>query len=107
MKIRSNAVVLFSLGALLFVPRCIAFNVGMLAKSPPVAPIVTEDAKSPVMLPPTRQPSFTPSSQVNYTETVIIKAPPPLEDEPQPIPVKRFQWLQIESKPLNPTQQNR
>jgi hypothetical protein len=50
---------------------------------------------------------FKPSTQVHYEETVVIKAPTPEKDEPQPLPIKRFRWLNIESKPLNPTQQNR
>lgn len=50
---------------------------------------------------------FKPSTQVNYDETVVIHAPPPEQEAPKSIPVKRFGWLNIESKPLNPTQQNR
>jgi hypothetical protein len=50
---------------------------------------------------------FKPSTQVNYDETVIIHAPPPEQEAPKSIPVKRFGWLNIDSKPLNPAQQNR
>lgn len=66
------------------------------------------ESQVPVELSPTHLPrTFTPSPQVNYDETVIIKAPPPEVEEPQAIPVKRFHWLHIQSKPLNPAQQNR
>ncbi len=69
---------------------------------------VPVESQVPVELSPTHlPPTFTPSPQVNYDETVIIKAPPPEEAEPQAIPVRRFHWLHIQSKPLNPAQQNR
>ncbi|MCX5921290.1 MAG: hypothetical protein NTW61_08250 [Candidatus Melainabacteria bacterium] len=77
------------------------------------APVTTNsrrlESPAPVELqPPSHQAkTFVPSSQVNYDETVIIKAPPPEEAERQAIPVKRFGWLRLESKPLNPAQQNR
>ena len=69
---------------------------------------VPVESQVPVELSPAHAPqTFKPSSQVNYDETVIIKAPPPEEEESQAIPVKRFKWLHIKSNPLNPAQQNR
>ena len=67
------------------------------------------DTQTPVELPSSQLPTpiFTPSTQTHYDETVTIQAPPPEEEAPQAIPVKRFQWLHIQTAPLNPTQQNR
>jgi hypothetical protein len=105
MKLASLFFLVLTTGALVLKPVCFASDAMAENARRPATPV---ESQVPVELSPTHLPrTFTPSPQVNYDETVIIKAPLPEEAEPQAIPVRRFHWLNIQSKPLNPAQQNR
>ena len=105
MKLLSLFFLLLTTGLLVLKPVCFASDAMAESYRRSTGRV---ESQVPVELSPTHLPrTFTPSPQVNYDETVIIKAPLPEEEEPQAIPVKRFHWLNIQSKPLNPAQQNR